>query len=48
MASKAGTGLHSLPKSTYIKFVKRAKMWCKTSTVNGKQVIEWFSTKPEA
>lgn len=46
MVAKQGQGQHSIPKQTYIKFVKRAKMWCKTSIENGKQKIEWFSDKP--
>ena len=29
----------------YIKFVKRANMWCRTHWESGKQIIEWSSEK---
>ena len=37
----------SLPKRMYIKYIKRAGSWCKTSVVNNKQVQEWFAEKPK-
>ena len=53
MASKAGQGMRgAMPEGkVYIKFVKRANMWCKTwfeysdkGTVTQKQ--EWSAEKP--
>ena len=43
---KKSEKLKTLPKEIYIKYVKRANMWCKTYTKDGKQIIEWFSKKP--
>ena len=36
------------PTTPSIKYVKKAKMWCKTSFDNTKQVQEWTMEKPSA
>lgn len=38
---------HNKKKTIKIKFVKRAKMWCKTVIEDGKQTITWASKKGE-
>ena len=30
-----------------VKYVKKAKMWCKTTFLKGKQTQEWFSERPK-
>lgn len=32
--------------AVHIKWVKRARMWAKTTIANGKQTIEWSGEKP--
>lgn len=45
MASK-NTQFHDKPDSVSVKWVKKAQMWCRTTIVDNKQTIEWFSTEP--
>lgn len=45
MASK-NTQFHDKPDSISVKWVKKAQMWCRTTVVDNKQTIEWFSTEP--
>lgn len=42
MASK-NTQFHDKPDTVTVKWVKKAQMWCKTTIVDNKQTIEWFS-----
>lgn len=35
------------PTKAKIKYVKKARMFCRTIFKDGKQVIEWFSEKPK-
>ena len=46
MASK-NTGYHVKKDTVKIKYVKRARMWCKTVIEEGKQTITWASIKEE-
>lgn len=48
MASK-NTQFHDKPDTVTVKWVKKAQMWCKTTIVDNKQTIEWFSkgNKPD-
>lgn len=38
---------HNKKDTIKIKFVKRARMWCKTVVGEGKQTITWASKKEE-
>lgn len=42
MASK-NTQFHKKEDMVSVKWVKKANMWCKTTVLDNKQSIEWFS-----
>lgn len=46
MASKQHAGVKSVSKVVHVKYVKRAKMWCKTWFEGPAQKQEWTIEKP--
>lgn len=45
MARKTNSGKRSTSTKIHIKYVKRAKMWCKTYFDGDKQIQEWSVEK---